>query len=216
MRYLALSLVLCSAVSMLGCGSPAPVEETTGPRPLRLGDSIEVSLEGLLTKPRPELAELADQWLTKIEYQERALKEGRLQYYLLPKLRFPLVVPVWQNAKYSAQLGFSVPSYASDHKDSALAFHLAHYGDSAAAKKFAEPADVVAISQVQASAACLNRLRQDEFVPAAPVRPQRPAWRSAVLFPHPSTCQAHANHQSEVPRGFRTVHPIGWTLWKGK
>ncbi len=20
----------------------------------------------------------------------------------------------------------------------------------------------------------------------------------------------------EVPRGFRTVHPIGWTLWKGK
>jgi hypothetical protein len=138
---------------MLGCGSPAPVEETTGPRPLRLGDSIEVSLEGLLTKPRPELAELADQWLTKIEYQERALKEGRLQYYLLPKLRFPLVVPVWQNAKYSAQLGFSVPSYASDHKDSALAFHLAHYGDSAAAKKFAEPADVVAISQVQASAA---------------------------------------------------------------
>src|SRR5204862_7119782 len=90
---------------------------------------------------------------TKIDYQQRALNEGRLQYYLLPKVRLPLVVPIWQNAKYSTRLAFSVPSYVSDRKDAPLAFHLARYGDLTAAEKLAEPADIAALSHIQASAA---------------------------------------------------------------
>ena len=33
---------------------------------------------------------------------------------------------------------------------------------------------------------------------------------------HTAVWEQLINLLTEVPRGFRTVHPIGWTLWKGK
>ena len=35
-----------------------------------------------------------------------------------------------------------------------------------------------------------------------------------AILPQKLTMSSPLRH--EVPRGFRTVHPIGWTLWKGK
>jgi hypothetical protein len=148
-------LAVCCAIAVAGCGSSdnTAVQEKTVREPLRLGEKIDVSLQELLTKPRKELAGLADDLHTKIEFQDRALREGRLQFYLLPKLRFPLVIPIWREAKYSDALHFSLPVYAAENaKDSSLAFHLARYGDSEAANGLVETSDAPALQKILADA----------------------------------------------------------------
>jgi hypothetical protein len=108
-----------------------------------------LSFQDLLSKPRSELAELAEEWTTRIQFQSRAHREGRLQFSLLPNCRFPLVVPIFREAKYSAQAGMSLPPYASEGtKDRALALHLARYGDRDAARKLVEPTDRETLRQI--------------------------------------------------------------------
>src|SRR5947207_14238111 len=144
---------LAWALLLLGCGSsPAPVEEAAyQPPPSRLGDTIDTSLEELLTKPRAELATLVDEWITKIQVQQQGHLEGKLPFRLLPELRLPLAVPVWRTAQFSAKVGFSLPPYvAEDSKDSELALHLARFGDTEAALKLVEPTDTAARSQIEA------------------------------------------------------------------
>jgi hypothetical protein len=69
---------------------------------------------------------------------------------LIPTLRLPLAVPVLREAQYSDKAGFSLPSYAAeDTKDSALALHLARYGDIEAADKLVEPGDTATSQRIQ-------------------------------------------------------------------
>jgi len=148
-------LAACCAIAVAGCSSSdnSAVEQKAVREPLRLGEKIDASLQELLAKPRKELAGLASDLQTKIDFQDRALREGRLQFYLLPKLRFPLVIPVWREAKYSEALHLSLPSYATENaKDSTLACHLARYGDSEAAKGLVESSDSPGLQKILADA----------------------------------------------------------------
>jgi hypothetical protein len=110
-----------------------------------------LSLGELLTRPRSQLAEWANEWSTKIHLQEKARREALLPYGLMPELRLPLVVPVWREAKYSPTLGFSLPPYTpAESKDTEMALHLARYGDTEAACKLVAPQDTEALSQIEA------------------------------------------------------------------
>ncbi len=145
----------CSALLVValaaGCGEqvqdaapPAPVPGAPPP-PERLGQHTEVSLLDLLGKPRAELAALADEWATRAQVQEQARRERRVEFTLLPEARFPLVVPVLREARYSPEVGLSLPPYVAEGTtDSDLALHLAHYGDDEAARKLVDPADEAA------------------------------------------------------------------------
>jgi hypothetical protein len=135
--------VLAFALPLAGCSSPSlPVEQAREPSGPRLGDAIDVSLAELLTKPRAQLAEMADELAKRVQIQEKARQEGRLRFTLLPSLRLPLAVPVLREAHFSAKAGFSLPPYVNEErKDSALALHLARYGDIAAANALVEPND---------------------------------------------------------------------------
>jgi hypothetical protein len=58
-----------------GCGGgavPDEPEQDPATQPLRLGDQIDISLADLLRKPRAELAEMADDVLTKAQVREKA------------------------------------------------------------------------------------------------------------------------------------------------
>jgi hypothetical protein len=153
MRKLVCGIGALACVLLAGCGSsPAPVEEGIyQPPPARLGDTIDISLEQLLTKPRAELAALAEEWAAKIQVQQQGRLEGKLPFTLLPELRLPLAVPVWRSAQFSAKVGSSLPPYvAEDSKDSELALHLARFGDTEAALKLVEPTDTATRSQIEA------------------------------------------------------------------
>src|SRR5437016_7665108 len=122
--------VLVLALPLVGCGSGLPDETSDKPLASRLGDTIDLSLAELLTRPRAKLAEMADEIATRIQIQEKGRREGRLPFNLLPTLRLPLAVPVLREIQYSAKAAFSLPRYlAEDSKDSALALHLARHGD---------------------------------------------------------------------------------------
>ena len=48
-------------------------------------------------------------------------------------------------------------------------------------------------------------------------RPRRPPRiRHALPNRRPGHQRTRPSPPAEVPRGFRTVHPIGWTIWKGE
>jgi hypothetical protein len=72
--------------------------------------------------------------------QEALRREGRLLFEFLPETRLPFAPPIWREATYSSQRGFSVPPYlAAGAKDTSLALHLARHGDLEAAMRLAEP-----------------------------------------------------------------------------
>ncbi|HEV3119827.1 MAG TPA: hypothetical protein VGY58_22395 [Gemmataceae bacterium] len=145
--FTALLLSLC-----FGCGSDAPPEESK-PQASKLGDTIDISLAELLTKPRSELADMADEWSRKIQIQQEAHRTGTLHQSLLPDVRLPLVVPVWRECKYSARTGLSLPPYLPEgSKDSQLALHVARYGDVEAARKLIEPGDSDTLNKIEACA----------------------------------------------------------------
>jgi hypothetical protein len=153
MKSYRLTLVFGLVLILAGCNSSKQVAQNEKPRSLQLGDKTEYSLKELLSKPREELAALAEECRTKIDFQDRALRDGGLHFNLLPGIRLPLVVPVWHEAKYSSKRAFSLPSYAAlDAQDSALALHLARYGDAEAAEKLVEPDDAPALRAILADA----------------------------------------------------------------
>src|SRR5262249_55474718 len=68
------SVLLLSVAGMTGCGSNGNLPDETSPQEtpaetitIRLDDPVDVSLSGLLSKSRSELATLADDLLKKIE-----------------------------------------------------------------------------------------------------------------------------------------------------
>jgi hypothetical protein len=130
---------------------PEGTTTTGGVEVIKLEGPIEVSLAGLLIKPRAELAALADETVLRIKYFEDLHKQGRLPFFLLPQVRLPLAVPVFRQATYSAQHGFSVPPYLSENrKDTELALHLARYGDVEAARQLVDPTDIDALKRIEA------------------------------------------------------------------
>ncbi len=104
--------------------------------------SDAIDLADLLKASRADLALRAEELEKTIRRQEQLRLEGKVHYTLLPQLRLPLVTPVFREAAYSSDRGFSLPPYVKvDGHDSAVAFHLARHGDLEAALKLVETGD---------------------------------------------------------------------------
>src|SRR5438128_7253553 len=143
--------IICVGACLLvaGCGGTPATSVTTAPETsanatagvqLKLEPATDVSLQSLLTKPRAELASQAAAMETQIQAQDELRRDGRLLFELLPETRLPLAPPIWREAKFSAERGFSVPPYlAGGARDTPLALHLARHGDLEAALKLTEP-----------------------------------------------------------------------------
>lgn len=159
MRQSCYRYVCCLAAMLLGgCGSSevTVVEEPqpaapSAPVPASISDQIELSLTELMARPRSDLARMADELATKIDIQLTAHRTGRLTFALLPDYAAALSVPVLGQAKFSTQLGFSIPPYLADGtRDGDIALHLARHGDVEAARKLVNPADPALSSRIEA------------------------------------------------------------------
>jgi hypothetical protein len=136
---------------LAGCGGGNNANDQ--PLPSKLGDTIDLSLADLLTKPRAELAEMGDEWTTKAQFQHKAHGEGKFLFGFLPDVHLPLVIPGFREVKYSAKAGLSLPPYLNeDDHDSAVALHLAHYGDIEAARKLVAPGDEATKARIESFA----------------------------------------------------------------
>jgi hypothetical protein len=158
--------IFCGALitlfHLLGCAKipdaePRPQADVNGaenrdanaPAPSR---PAEVGpLAKLLEKPRSELAAECADYEAKIHRQEQLRQQGALDVRLLPDARFPLTTPGFREAHYNPAAGFSLPPYLNVGKhDSALALHLARFGDAEAALKLVDPDDVATRQKVEA------------------------------------------------------------------
>jgi hypothetical protein len=111
---------------------------------------VDFSLSDLLAQPRADLAARADELHAQVLVQEKAHRDGQLPFPVMPELHLPLVVPVLRQAKFSAEMGLSLPPYHARGHDSGLALHLARYGDVEAAKKLVDPTDADVVRQIDA------------------------------------------------------------------
>src|SRR5437879_1961225 len=124
-----------------GCGSQ-PAVEATQEKPLPSLATPNFALSELLSQARAELAKHFEELAAQVQIQEKAHRDGTLAFGLLPRLRLPLILPIWAEASYSAKAQMSLPPYvAEDSKDNHLALHLARFGDIEAARRIAEPDD---------------------------------------------------------------------------
>jgi hypothetical protein len=143
-----------------GCGSSDGVpegqpevqaEEPVEDPGINPDDSANLNLANLLDRPRAELAALCDAWTGKVHRQQTLYEAGHAEFALLPETRLPLALPVWRQARLSAQAGVSLPPYlAEGAHDAVLALHLARYGDAEAARKVVDPADAATLKQIDA------------------------------------------------------------------
>lgn len=150
----ALSLLL--AAGLTGCGAgPSDVAPTVpgAPNPA----TPQVPLSELLAKPRAELAKQCEEMVAQVEIREKQHRDGSLAFGLLPRLRLPLILPIWAETTYSAKAEISLPPYlAEGTKDNALALHLARFGDADAARKLAEPGNDAILKQIDEWASAKN------------------------------------------------------------
>jgi hypothetical protein len=118
----------------------------------------DLNLKELLDKPRAELAQLAVDYEEQIVNQEKKRREGALEFKTLPaSTRFPLALPVWRQASYSAVRDMVLPPYLGETEfDSNLALHLARYGDVEAARKIVDPGDTDAQAEIASLALIRN------------------------------------------------------------
>lgn len=144
---------LAAALCLPGCGGDSAPNGAAAPQvaPAPAQGSLEpashIALAALLKKPRAELASEAAELEKKIQRQDELRLAGQLKFALLPQARVPLAQPVWREAQYSAERGFSVPPYlTADAKDTPLARHLARHGDLEAATLLAQPGDAAGLS----------------------------------------------------------------------
>jgi hypothetical protein len=149
----------------------------------------ETSFAALLDRPRAELAALAEQWSERVALQQVLYHQGKLPFYLLPDARLPVVAPVFRQAKLSAKVGFSLPPYhPGETPDAGLALHLARHGDSEAARRLTDPADVAARARIDV-------LRLGRNYPLE--------WTRLVglVFQHAEVGLAHGNEGAAVALG---------------
>jgi len=134
-----LLIVLCC-----GCGSGGqPESEAAAPTaPARPG------LVELLEAPRADLNARAENLLAEIKTRNEARRQNKLAFKLLPRTYQPLVFPGIHDAKFHADLGYSLPVYVDPREtvpQPDLALLYAQYGDFEAAQKLARdsaPADL--------------------------------------------------------------------------
>src|SRR5581483_6043554 len=151
MRMRWLPGLLLAVATVLGCGTRtvAPVNEVSEDLTTHLGEKVDISLADWLALPRAELAKLADEWMSTAKNLQTAARENKEAVALLPKLSPPITVPVFQEAKFSAAAGFSLPPYLKEgSKDAEVALHLARFGDREAALKVADPTDRALLSKI--------------------------------------------------------------------
>jgi hypothetical protein len=159
-----LAMALIPALNGCGASDAGPDGKGTdsGPKHTAAAPAPDPGppLTELLSRPRAELAALGESWAEKVRNQHIMVRQGQLPFTLLPDVRLPLAVPVWRQARYSANAGVSLPPYHPEGAhDSGLALHLARHGDAAAARKLADPADADTLAAV-------DRLRLERNYPA--------------------------------------------------
>jgi hypothetical protein len=114
-------------------------------------------LAELLAVPRAELAKQYDELVAQVQIREKAHRDGTLAFGLLPRLRLPLILPIWGEASYSAKANISLPPYlAEGSTDNQLALHLARFGDAEAAQRLANPSDAAVRKQIDELACTRN------------------------------------------------------------
>lgn len=146
---------------LIGCGG-GPASKSTVPQvaPAASGGlepASDIAVESLLKKPRAELATRAEELEKQIQQRDLLRLAGQQKFKLLPQTRLPLAPPVWRQASFSGERGFSMPPYLPPTgRDHSLALHLARYGDAEAAQQLADPG----------LSATLDKLKLDRNYPA--------------------------------------------------
>jgi hypothetical protein len=137
-----------------GCrrGQVAP-QGDSGDTATHLGTKTEIDVAEWLKWPREKLAEQVQSVRDTALAQQKAARETTESASLLPRLRPLVEAPVFADAKYSARLECSRPTYFEEGKkerryDADIALHLARFGDHEAAARFADPADKKLAKQI--------------------------------------------------------------------
>jgi hypothetical protein len=144
-------LLLLLALGLSGCkrdlGPVGVVEDPTTHLPEPTGPAVA----DWLNLSRPELDQKFDDWKSDATKLLDIARGDRNTVALLPKLRPVLTLPVFQEARFSARSGLTLPPYAEDgHKDAALALHLARFGDADGALLVSDPADASLRKEIDA------------------------------------------------------------------
>jgi len=144
----AVPVLIGAAVLVVSSCTSSVTPPTDDPSDQGLFDgAIDVSLGELLDKPRLELAEMADEWTTRIRLQEKASREC---VNLVPALSVPQVIPVWREARFNPRTGISLPPYLTPGaKDDDVALLLARYGDVETARRLADPGNTEVAKQIK-------------------------------------------------------------------
>jgi hypothetical protein len=154
MRSINLTLVSFVFAAAIGCGAQTPARPESSPAsaavtspPPPSGPSI--ALADLLKQSRAELAGIFEETAAQVQIREKGHRDGSITFGLLPRIRLPLIVPIWTEASYSPQANISLPPYAAENaKDNHLASHLARFGDREAAQQLAEPGAAAIAQQI--------------------------------------------------------------------
>lgn len=133
--------VLLLGLALVGCRKPAAVETPTvvpEDNDAKLSDRIDIDLADWYKRSRKELVKISAEWTETLRTQLAAVQKNPAMVDLLPRLLPPLSLPVFHQATFSAEAGFSLPPYLKPgQKDGAVALHLARFGDHEAALKLA-------------------------------------------------------------------------------
>ncbi len=149
------TVLVLSTLAFLGggCGNPQVITtepEAVSPDRQILGKPIEISASDLLGKTRKELLAFDQDYADRVTFQKGLFVQSKESAFLA-RLHYPLLLPIFDEARFAAEVGVSLPPYLlPGTRDSAVAFHLARFGDLEGAKLLAQPSDlaqVVALHQ---------------------------------------------------------------------
>lgn len=211
---------LALLTALVGCGQgtrlePPPTLEGGEPSPLTTGfegGRLEPSLAELLAKPRRELAELCDETLETIRVRRAAHDHKHTTVGPFGALRPSLAVPIFREAKFSPEVGFSLPPYLPAGKhDADLALHLARWGDAEAAHKLLDPSDRDTRTRIDALA--LETNVPLEWARLTALRQQAALLRLALNDPEGAVDLVTLHRQVRAALGTRALQgPLGGAL----
>jgi hypothetical protein len=150
-RRRAVWLLLFAVFGINGCSkrpvAPVGIVEDPG---THLPEENDIGIADWLNQSRPEIEHRFDDFnATAVKLLDVARGDARTMQ-LLPKLRPVLALPVFENAKFSARAGISLPPWAEEgKKDSLLALHLARFGDTDGAQAMVDPADAATRKEIE-------------------------------------------------------------------